>query len=104
MAHEHADDRPHLDALALDEGGLADELASQYALQPPQQPALRPLDIGPDAVAPVAHLVILEIEEHGAGQRNVFVLQRAKNGPAVANERQRRIRGAEIQSAIFNRH
>lgn len=73
MADEQADDLHETDRPRLDAGLFMDERTAEHALQRAHQAAFDAVGIVGDGAAPEIGVVVLEIEEHGAGQRDLAV-------------------------------
>jgi hypothetical protein len=96
---EQADNVGERHGTLLDARLFVDQGTAEHALQRAQQAPLDTVGILPDRLSPHGHAVVLEVEEQGAGQRQVVALERDEARLAVLHDAHRRVRRAKINAA-----
>jgi hypothetical protein len=99
VADEQTDDLGEGDRSGFDARLFMDQRTAEYALQRAHQATFDTVGIVGDGAAPKVGAVVLEIEEHRAGQRHLAVLQRHQLRLPVPDHADGGIRSAEVDTA-----
>ena len=99
VTYEQTDDLGEGDRSGLDARLFMDQRTAEYALQRAHQATFDAVGIVGDGAAPKIGAVVLEIEEHRAGQRHLAVFQRHQSRLPVPDHADGGIRSAEVDTA-----